>query len=993
MARRNFVQVKEYRQAKGMDTTSSLPNIPEGFVRSARNCNLGPEGSWEKRAGYRPQITEKSIDWAALSIVQGAQFQPLIGTEQTVLYGTGDAVGGVFGKVSEPVDANVLFFADFPTNSFTPTVAGDPNYTFGGTTEPIIDNINGSFQILFADDQSSVAIIPQLTNVPGSQGTIRFKYTSKDAGAVPANRHLVWLVSPAGDFGLGLFGGVDEIQLQIQENSTTIRLKIENTGGPLTVNLTTSFSAVANKQYEMELSWDYPAGKMYFFIDGELTGGEITVPVGTRSAAEGSMRCGHEGTGVSSPGEFYLDDITVFSSVQHTSNFTPEPFIFVPGHGSIATIRSEAAGGRAYFANVKKKIFVYHGAIPFAYDGINTHQVGITLPASNPVRTGKISTITIDTVVDSTDYIVTIDGTDFTHPSGTGATTASIVAGLVTLIDAGEEHVVATDSSPDLVLTSSDLDTFIVALNDNMSEETNTTGGNLNENSTYLFGITYRNSTTNAESSPKISDPIHLGPGENRALLNFPAGDSSTADEIVIYRSGANSNLLLEETAIGIGSTSFVSVAFDNELLINELELDNSRITDFTTSPTFPTVANGRVFLKAGDNVVRFSKIGQRGSMPESFEVKAFVDTEGSKGSSDTIVGLGTARDTVIVLKDRSLGRLTEAGVPDVGISSDQVIYIYTELSSAIGGVACSATTQVYEEFIFLGKDNIYATNGQTVRAIANPINQTIRDLGYNKQNLEKLSAINDTVNQRIYIAVMEDVSATSPNFVIVGDYRQYPTFRWTVYGDAPQGFDISNNVVSSATHPGINAGSFFELQNAVTGKSDIYFGNTSKNGQYYKMNKGYNDIVDVPQYDSDPIKPVFFEIQGRAYDMDQPLIEKLFKDTVFFAQGLSKNYTVDLFSSYDLASNRIRSRQFVLPSTGSDWGDNTDPIDTDGLWGDNTDPQDTDAIWAGESVIELVYDPHRKAKFYQPVWQQISLNAPVEIFGWGISATMKQPK
>ena len=48
----------------------------------------------------------------------------------------------------------------------------------------------------------------------------------------------------------------------------------------------------------------------------------------------------------------------------------------------------------------------------------------------------QINTCTIDSVVDDTDYVCTINGTSFTYGSGTGATALSIVAGLYALIHA-----------------------------------------------------------------------------------------------------------------------------------------------------------------------------------------------------------------------------------------------------------------------------------------------------------------------------------------------------------------------------------------------------------------------------------------------------------------------------------------------------------------------------------------------------------------------------
>lgn len=53
--------------------------------------------------------------------------------------------------------------------------------------------------------------------------------------------------------------------------------------------------------------------------------------------------------------------------------------------------------------------------------------------------------VTIDTVIDSTDYTITINGTDFTYNSGVAATNITIATGLVTAINLGSEPVTAVD--------------------------------------------------------------------------------------------------------------------------------------------------------------------------------------------------------------------------------------------------------------------------------------------------------------------------------------------------------------------------------------------------------------------------------------------------------------------------------------------------------------------------------------------------------------------
>lgn len=60
--------------------------------------------------------------------------------------------------------------------------------------------------------------------------------------------------------------------------------------------------------------------------------------------------------------------------------------------------------------------------------------------------------VQVRTVADSTNYVVTINGTAFTYASGVGATRSAIVTGLAALINAGAEPVTATAQTDVLLL-------------------------------------------------------------------------------------------------------------------------------------------------------------------------------------------------------------------------------------------------------------------------------------------------------------------------------------------------------------------------------------------------------------------------------------------------------------------------------------------------------------------------------------------------------------
>lgn len=478
-------------------------------------------------------------------------------------------------------------------------------------------------------------------------------------------------------------------------------------------------------------------------------------------------------------------------------------------------------------------------------------------------------------------------------------------------------------------------------------------GGFLTPLGSYIYSYTYYNSTTQAESSPSaLSAAIVLTGANNQITINIAAGVSTTADTIRIYRTVANGNTLFLDGTTTIASTTYVSTVADAGLG-RQIEFDNSRITDLTSTAKFPTVVDNRVFVITDSNEGRFSKIGQSGPMPESFEVKSVFDTMGKFGEADKVVGMNRIGQTPIILKEASIGRLDPIGVPDITNSLDNVSYIYREISDTVGAVSHWAATQVLGELVFLSKDNIYATTGTQVRPIADSIQATIRSLGFTSSQRPQISAVNDTQNRRIYFTGFATGGAADPNIVLVGDYQFYPEFRWTTY---EQG-------TNPTTHPGIQAGSLFQVTNTSTGALDVWFGNTKLNGKVYKMNSGSTD-------DSSAI---YFEMVSRPYFGGNPMDVKLAKLAEVQARGTGVNYGLTIGSIFDLQGSKEDLRSQSLATTAALW-------DT-AIW-------DTD-VWSDDVVKQLQYYTHRKCKYWQLVFQQTEASAPIEIFSWWVLQSM----
>ena len=515
-------------------------------------------------------------------------------------------------------------------------------------------------------------------------------------------------------------------------------------------------------------------------------------------------------------------------------------------------------------------------------------------------------------------------------------------------------------------------------------------GGDLNEGD-YLYAYTYAyylNNTLIAESSPSDISATVSTTSVNKtvtlALVAIPtygaANKVHLVEKVRIWRTVVNGNilfLLAEQLANGI---VYVDTSSDDSLLSEQMPEDNSQLVEYAAEgydrPRFPVVARNRllVFHKE-QNRGRFSKLGPNGPLPESFPVANEFSVEGQYGSADAIVGAGSIKGVPIILKERSIGKLEEIGLPDLGNNEDSVAFMYREIGENVGAVSHSAQTMVLDELVFLGRDNIYATNGEAFRPIATSIQATIKACDFNPAKTPKISCVNDSKNKRIYMQVFANTSDSEPSLTFVGDYQQYPNFRWTTYGSGPD----------SASHPGLKAGCFFQSEATLDGGLDIYFGNTGKNGQYYKMNQGTSDV----NQSTLALKPIYFKVVSRPYMLSNPMVQKLYKNAKIFVQAVDDTYDFEFCAIFDLSIEEEKCQDFKILGMGTKWG----PVIGIGLldgyeWSDGNGAT-PDLIWSGPALSELTYDPHRKAKTMQLVFKQTTIDAPLTLLGWGVAGSI----
>jgi len=506
-------------------------------------------------------------------------------------------------------------------------------------------------------------------------------------------------------------------------------------------------------------------------------------------------------------------------------------------------------------------------------------------------------------------------------------------------------------------------------------------GGSLEEGQ-YIYAYTYAfyfNNQLIAESSPsELSDTITtvLNDTVNLTLVAYPNyGNSNLAHLTVmtrIWRTFVNGSILFLETEIAGNSTSHASTASDNSLLSEQMPLDNTRLSEYTDydKARFPIVSRNRLLVfHPEQNRGRFSKIGLNGPLPESFPVSNEFSVEGRFGAADGLIGAGQIKGIPIILKERSVGRLEEIGLPDLGNAADNITYIYREISETIGAVSHFAQCQVFDELIFLSRDNIYGTDGLNVRPIATQIQSTIKACDFSGDKVYKLSAINDTKNRRIYIQVFESVTSAEPDLTLVGDYQQYPTFRWTTY----------NKGDNTTTHPGISAGCFFQTEATASGGLDIYFGSATNEGQYYKMNTGNSD------YKAGVERSILMKLASRPYMFGQPQIQKLYKNARIWAEARDNTYQFEFGVKYDLEFTEVDTQSFEVLGVGTVWAPSS-PITYVWSSGSTASPN---LLWTGPALQEYKYSIHRKAKMMQMIFTQDDNNAPLTLLGWGVSGSI----
>lgn len=145
-------------------------------------------------------------------------------------------------------------------------------------------------------------------------GAVRFLYTPNYTGAPASNVTLFTLQESA---------SVTNNRIQIQHiSSGKINLAMVSSSGTTIYSAQTSakfWNVVSGQTYEIEFNWNLDAGQSRLFIDGVQFDASAIATSGTRSNSSQFLRLGAD----SSVSDHEIDNFIVFSTVQHTADYTP----------------------------------------------------------------------------------------------------------------------------------------------------------------------------------------------------------------------------------------------------------------------------------------------------------------------------------------------------------------------------------------------------------------------------------------------------------------------------------------------------------------------------------------------------------------------------------------------------------------------------------------------------------------------------------------------
>lgn len=219
----------------------------------------------------------------------------------------GEFLGGQFQQTDQKGGA--LFGANYSVDQNANWSIGSGTGTlFGGAT------VTGGKLDLSGGVLAYVLYNPT-DNLGINQGAVKFKLTPKYSGSPSSYQYII-----STEASVGIAGEITLIHTSTGNLAVTIR---DNTGN--LIFSTAGFGAwspTADQEYELELNFYFDPGgsEIRLFVDGNQLGSTLTT--GMTSITRGRFYVGCEWS-ESTTIDIIVDDLMLFDTVQHTSNYTP----------------------------------------------------------------------------------------------------------------------------------------------------------------------------------------------------------------------------------------------------------------------------------------------------------------------------------------------------------------------------------------------------------------------------------------------------------------------------------------------------------------------------------------------------------------------------------------------------------------------------------------------------------------------------------------------
>lgn len=209
-----------------------------------------------------------------------------------------------------PDYGDMIFLADY-------TIDENATYAIGSIT----GTLNGSATIssgkldLTAGVESYVEYSAEYNIPTENTGCIRMRYTPNYSSVTGLNIYVLFDIFDSTVLGLA-YGST----IVCYHYASGLKVEILDSTGNSSVSILYDWDFISGIEYEIEIDWDLTSGLTQLFINGTSVGSDTTTMT---TSERDSFYVGHSPNLIAGTPSYnsYIDDFTVYSEVQHTSDY------------------------------------------------------------------------------------------------------------------------------------------------------------------------------------------------------------------------------------------------------------------------------------------------------------------------------------------------------------------------------------------------------------------------------------------------------------------------------------------------------------------------------------------------------------------------------------------------------------------------------------------------------------------------------------------------